>query len=214
MLEGIAPGAADEVGAQQHEDLVDRHIAGNVSRDCDGDVGRQDQQVAAKRGPESQPEHGVEVEGRKQQPRGHQRQLLGSRLGRHENGAEAEQGSRDLYAGLIPAAVEALDGEQQNDQHERQLQAEPHHVRLRKMWADQHPVIDHGEAEHGGQRDEYAHAYPPPRSRAVAQEKFGFEIAGEPQAQPSPSCWFDCRTALRSRVSQPTVQCRKRGLRS
>ena len=47
--------------------------------------------------------------------------------------------------------------------------------------ARQHQVIDDGEAEHGGERHEQAHARPAPLGVAARGAVFGFELGGKSQ---------------------------------
>ncbi len=206
VLERIAAGAADQVGAQQNEDLIDGHRLGHIARQGGGNVHPQHQDVGAKGGADSQAQHRIKVERRQQQPPRDQRQLRGCRLQRHQHRADAEQRRRDLHGRLIPASVEAFRGHHENDEHERQLQPETHHVGLRQTRADQHPMIDDGKTERGGQSDQHAHAHPAARAGAVTQQEFSFELGRETQAQPAASGDFcDCGRARHRRVSQPVV---------
>lgn len=177
FLERVAARAADEVGAQQHEQRVGRHGSCDLSQQRRRGIRADQQQVAAQRRLERQSQHEIEIERRQHQPRGHQRQLRRRRLDRHQHGAHAEQWRGDLDRRLVPAQVQPRRGEPHHDEHQRQLQAEAPDVRTRQARADQQPVIDDREAEHRGQCHDQAHADPWPRRRAVTQQELAFELA-------------------------------------
>ena len=63
----------------------------------------------------------------------------------------------------------------------------------------QHQVIDEGKAQHGGERDEQAHARPAALGVATGGAVFGFELVGETQTQAAGARCMGTRLARRSR---------------
>ncbi len=179
VLECKAPAAADQIGAEEDEKLVDRHVVTHGAGESGGRVNADHQEVASQGGPECQAQHRIEVERGEQQSRRDQRQLFRRGLGRHDHGTQTEQGSGHLDRGLIPPTVKALGGQDQDDQHQGELEPEAHQVGAGQMRSHEYPVVNDRKTEGRGERHQDAHSHPATRRGPVGEQEFSLELALE-----------------------------------